>query len=245
MPRDAEKNSLMFDATVLVIEDDAAIRRAVKRVAVLDAARVIEAEYARDGIDLAAAVGPDLIILDLGLPDAEGLDVCREIRRWSAAPVIVLTARHGDRDKVRLLDAGADDYITKPFSAEELGARLRVQLRRAIARAYGAEAGTERIGHLSIDLPGRTVRRHDREPDELVKLTRTEWDLLVTLVANAGRTMTHAALREKVWDGASKDPRHDIRVHVANLRRKIERDSMTPELIITESGVGYRFERPQ
>ena len=104
MPRDAEKNSVMFDATVLVIEDDAAIRRAVKRVAVLDATRVIEAEYARDGIDLAAAIGPDLIILDLGLPDAEGLDVCREIRRWSAAPVIVLTARHGDRDKVRLLE---------------------------------------------------------------------------------------------------------------------------------------------
>ncbi len=234
----------MFDATVLVIEDEAPIRSAVKRVVLRDAKRVVEAEYARDGIALGASIGPDLVILDLGLPDADGMDVCREFRRWSAAPIIVLTARHSEREKVRLLDAGADDYITKPFNSEELGARLRVQLRRALTRGANTQAGIQRFAHLSVDLPGRTVRRDDREEDELVRLTRTEWDLLVTLIANAGRTMTHAALRERVWDEESKDPRHDIRVHIANLRRKIERDSMSPELIITESGVGYRFERP-
>jgi two-component system, OmpR family, KDP operon response regulator KdpE len=235
----------MFDATVLIIEDELQIRRAVKRVALLDVKHVIDAETARDGIALGASVGPDLVVLDLGLPDADGLEVCREFRRWSAAPIIVLTARHSDREKVRLLDAGADDYITKPFSAEEFGARLRVQLRRAMGRAYGAQPGVQMFGHISLDLPGRTIRRHDRQPDELVRLTRTEWDLLVTLIASAGRTLTHAFLRERVWEAVSKDPRHDIRVHIANLRRKLERDPMTPELIITESGVGYRFERPE
>lgn len=234
----------MLDATVLIIEDEIPIRRAIRRVARLDVARVLEAEYARDGIELAASAGPDLVVLDLGLPDADGLEVCRELRRWSAAPIIVLTARHSEREKVRLLDAGADDYITKPFSSEELGARLRVQLRRAVMRGQSSQPGVQQYGHLSVDLPGRTVRRSDREPDELVRLTRIEWGILVTLIANAGRTMTHAALTEKVWSDGSKDQRHEIRMHITNLRRKIERDAMTPELIITESGVGYRFERP-
>lgn len=232
----------MFRAKLLVIEDEPHIRRAVKRSALLDVTQVIEAETAREGLDLAASIGPDLIILDLGLPDGDGLDVCRELRRWSVAPIIVLTARDSHREKVRLLDAGADDYITKPFSAEELGARMRVQLRRAMSRAVGAEPGIQQFGHLSVDLPGRVVRRSDR--DEAVRLTRIEWDLLITLIANAGKTLTHAGLRERVWRAASKDPRHDIRVHIANLRRKIERDSMSPQMIITESGVGYRFERP-
>src|SRR5262249_52653596 len=143
--------------------------------ALLDATRVLEASTARDGLDLGAAAKPDLIVLDLGLPDLDGFEVCREIRRWSAAPIIVLTARHSDRDKVRLLDAGADDYITKPFSIEELGARIRVQLRRAMQRGYDSAPTTQVVGHLSIDVPGRTVRRNDRHPDELVRLTRTEW----------------------------------------------------------------------
>lgn len=234
----------MHDATVLIIEDEPHIRRLIRRTALLDASRVIEAESARQGIDLGISSEPDVIVLDLGLPDAEGHDVCREFRKWTSAPIIVLTARHADRDKVRLLDLGADDYITKPFSSEEFGARLRVQLRRALGRTSGSTVGVKECAHLTIDVAGYTLRRNDRTPNELVQLTRREWDLFVLLFHNAGRTMTHTALQGNSGTPATAGSTHDVRVHIANLRRKIERNPTQPELIITETGVGYRLECP-
>ena len=235
----------MFEATVLVVEDEPHLRRAIKRAALLSASRVLEAGTTRDAIDITAASAPDAVILELELPDGDGVDFIREVRQWSTVPIIVLTARDDQRDKVRLLDLGADDYVTKPFDSDELGARLRVQLRRAVQRAPAPEASNERIGHLSVDLPGRTVRRHDRKPNRLVKLTRTEFDLLAQLVAHAGRTLTHRFLAERASRHPTPAVPRDLRAHISNLRRKIERNPRRPELIKTESGVGYRLERPE
>lgn len=234
----------MFDATILIVEDEPHIRRAMRRAALGTARRVIEADTATGAIEEAAAQSPDVVVLDLALPDRHGIEVCRELRRWSPAPIIVVTANDSQREKVRLLDMGADDYMTKPFDPEEFAARLRVQLRRGAARAALVALPVERYGHLSIDVPGRTVRRHDREPDERIKLTKTEWAILMELVANAGRTLTHATLRDRIWSGPASGTPHDIRMHIVNLRRKIERDPAAPSVIITEPGVGYRFEQP-
>lgn len=233
----------MFDATVLLIDDERHVRRAVRRLALLNAAHVFEASTARDGLDLAAATAPDLVILDLQLPDGDGFELCRELRRWFVGPIMVVTARHADRDKVRALDGGADDFVAKPFNPDELAARMRVQLRRAAGRAALAPDTIQHIDHLHIDIPGRSLWRTDRDGDEMVRLTRTEWNLLDALIANADRTLTHASLHKLLWD-EPRGPHHHIRMHVANLRRKIERDPVAPRLIITESGIGYRFQRP-
>jgi two-component system, OmpR family, KDP operon response regulator KdpE len=234
----------MFDASVLIVEDEPQIRRAIKRATLLSANRVIEAGTAQDALAFAAASAPDAVILDLSLPDGDGVEVCRELRQWSAVPIIVLADGNDSRDKVRLLDLGADDYITKPFDSDELGARLRVQLRRALSLSPKQSLSAERIGHLTVDVPGRTVRRHDRRPDRLVKLTRTEFDILALLVSNAGRTLTHRFIGERMRRHATPGSPQDVRAHVFNLRRKIETDARKPKLIVTESGVGYRFERP-
>ena len=202
-----------------------------------DLGRVVEAATAREGIDLAASHRPALIVLDLGLPDAPGEGVCREIRLWSKAPILVLSARHADREKVALLDAGADDYVTKPFSTAELQARVRAHLRRAAADDLPGDRPLE-VGGLVIDVAARTLRR-DGQP---VHLTPTEWNLLRAFVRDAGRTLTHAQLFRAVWGALGGDPQAHLRVHVANLRRKIERDPVRPRLILTEPGVGYRFE---
>lgn len=223
-------------ATALVIEDEPQIVRAVARALGDAFDRVLSAVTAEDGIDQAASARPDLIVLDLGLPDRDGLAVCREIRGWSSVPIIVLSARHSDRDKVALLDAGADDYVTKPFSTAELQARVRVQLRRARAGLLGEGEPIE-VDGLTVDLAARTVVRGD----EAIHLTPTEWALLRTFVHSAGKTLTHTQLFGEVWPHSSGDPQQYLRAYVAMLRRKIERDSLRPALIFTEPGVGYRF----
>jgi two-component system KDP operon response regulator KdpE len=200
--------------------------------------RVLDAASGTEGIDLAAAERPDLIVLDLGLPDKQGADVCREIRAWSGAPILVLSARHSDHEKVALLDAGADDYVTKPFSPIELQARARALLRRA-ARERTDGADTRIVsGDLVIDVVARTVTVRGHE----VHLTPIEWELLRALATQAGRTLTHRQLFAQVWPGrAFGDAQQYLRVHVAHLRRKIEDDPVRPRYIVTEPGVGYRF----
>lgn len=222
--------------TVLVIDDEPQIRRAVRNGLAREVDTVLEAGTAREGIDLAATARPAVIILDLGLPDADGVRVCREIRSWSQVPILVLSARHGERDKVTLLDAGADDFMTKPFSTVELQARVRAMLRRV--RRMEGESGTTRIGQLEIDVPHRTVRREG----QYVHLTPTEWELLVAFVAQPDRTLTHQHLFNAVWPRSGGDAQQYLRVYVASLRRKLEVDAVRPRIIVTEPGVGYRFQ---
>ncbi|MBW7932173.1 MAG: response regulator [Gemmatimonadaceae bacterium] len=236
--------------SVLVIDDEPQIRRVVRNalkaeaLAVGDAAeapsvRALEAATGREGIDLAASELPALVILDLGLPDLTGIAVCREIRRWSQAPIIVLSARHEDTEKAALLDAGADDYMTKPFSSVELLARARAQLRRA--RQLGersAPAERVTIGDLTVDLALRRVERHGA----VVHLTPTEWALLRAFLEHPRKTLTHRQLFAAVWGNSEGDAQQYLRVYVGHLRRKIERDPMRPQYLQTEPGVGYRFE---
>jgi two-component system KDP operon response regulator KdpE len=223
--------------TLLVIDDEPQIRRVVRNAFKDNAARILEAATGAEGIDLAAAEHPDLVILDLGLPDVIGVDVCREIRKWSAAPILVLSARHSDEEKVALLDAGADDYVTKPFSTLELQARARALLRRAAGAARSSDSRIE-IGDLVLDMSARSLTR----AGETVHLTPIEWDLLRVLMTNAGRTLTHQHLFTQVWSGRKfGDAQQYLRVYVAHLRRKIEADTLRPRYILTEPGVGYRF----
>jgi len=223
---------------VLVVDDEPQIRRVVRNVLAADDLRVLEAATGQEAIDLAAAQRPALIVLDLGLPDTTGIDVCREIRGWSSVPIIVLSARHSDQEKVALLDAGADDYMTKPFSPGELHARVRAQLRRSrLAPAAGATQILT-IGDLVID----PVRPSLKKSDVAVHLTKTEWELLRALLKHAGRTVTHQQLFRTVWGNSSGDMQQYLRVHIRSLRRKIEGDPVRPRLIVTEPGVGYRFE---
>ena len=230
----------MCARALLVIEDDAPIRRALRNALAQTADRLLEAPTGREGIDLAATERPDLIVLDLGLPDIRGVDVCREIRSWSRAPIVVLSARHSDEEKVQLLNAGADDYVTKPFSTVEFVARVRAQLRRAALPA-DEEVGTvvEAYG-LTIDLPRRRVTRGRNA----IRLTPIEWEILRTLVSNAGRTLTHQQIFAAVWGGGAGNPQQYLRVHITNLRRKIETNAARPEFVVTEPGVGYRAELP-
>ena len=225
--------------TVLVIDDEPHIRRAVRNALAGEAGKVVEAATGADGIDLAAAERPGLIVLDLGLPDVDGVDVCKEIRKWSSAPIVVLSARHSDQEKVALLDAGADDYLTKPFSTIELQARVRAQLRRARATPLATTDGPITIDGLTIDFAKPALTRDG----SVIHLTRTEWDLLRVLVKQAGRTLTHRQLFTEVWGSAHEgDAQQNLRVHIRSLRRKLERDPVRPARIITEPGVGYRFE---
>jgi len=231
----------MAGQTALVIDDESQIRRAVSHALADDFAKVVEAANGVDGLDLAIHEKPALIVLDLGLPDVTGLWVCAEIRKSSDAIILVLSARHADQEKATLLDAGADDYVTKPFSTLELKARVRALLRRASSPR--ATAGTIiRHGELSMDLEARTLLRDGA----LVHLTPTEWELVRVLMTNAGKTMTHRQLFAAVWPGRQYgDAQQYLRVHVANVRRKIESNALDPRYIFTEPGVGYRFAAPQ
>jgi two-component system KDP operon response regulator KdpE len=224
---------------ILVIDDEMQIRRALSAALAPHCHTVAEAATGAEGIARAAATSPDLIVLDLGLPDTTGVAVCREIRRWSSAPILVLSARHAEQEKVDLFSAGADDYVTKPFGLAELVARVQAQLRRARASAAGATTSFVCDG-LSIDLERREARRDG----VAIRLTRTEWQLLKTFVAHAGRTLTHQQLFDAVWAKAFGNPQQYLRVHLTNLRRKIEREPAAPRLLITEPGVGYRFVFP-
>jgi two-component system, OmpR family, KDP operon response regulator KdpE len=230
----------MSGEVVLVIDDEPQIRRAVRNAVEGDVGRVIEAATGREGIDIAAAERPDLIVLDLGLPDVAGAHVCREVRKWTGVPILILSARHSDHEKVLLLDAGADDYVTKPFSTAELRARVRALLRRSQMPGPTDDALLNADG-LDIDVARRTVARAGQS----IHLTPTEWDLLRAFVMHAGRTLTHQQLFHAVWNRSDGDPQQYLRVHIANLRRKVERDPLRPTLIVTEPGVGYRFDAPQ
>jgi two-component system KDP operon response regulator KdpE len=223
--------------TLLVIDDEPQIRKVVRNILSGDETRVLEAATARQGLDLAAAERPDLIVLDLGLPDMDGSRVCRELRAWTEAPLLVLSARHSDEEKAALLDAGADDYVTKPFSTREFEARVRSLLRRA-SLSTGERPVRIASGALVLDLVARALTVRGRE----VHLTPIEWELLRALATQAGRTLTHRQLFAQVWPGrAFGDAQQYLRVHVAHLRRKIEDDPVRPRYIVTEPGVGYRF----
>lgn len=240
--------------TALVVDDEPQIRRLVRNALQADSAfvgvglpdgekapelRVVEAATGQEGIDRAAGEDPALVILDLGLPDMDGMVVCREIRRWSSATIIVLSARHTDTEKAALLDAGADDYLTKPFSSVELMARVRAQFRRARSPAKPAHAGgVLTFGEIKVDSQRRRVERRGAP----VHLTPTEWSLLRAFLAHPGQTLTHRHLFQEVWGNASGDAQQYLRVYVGHLRRKIEDDPMRPHHIHTEPGVGYRFE---
>ena len=225
---------------ILVIDDEMQIRRALSEALAPLCDVVVEAATGAAGIAHAAAASPDLIILDLGLPDMTGVSVCLEIRRWSTVPIVVLSARHAEQEKVELFSAGADDYVTKPFGLAELVARVQAQLRRARVAMHSSTTPFLYDG-LSIDIAHREVRRDGT----LIRLTRTEWQLLQTFVTHAGRTLTHQQIFDLVWAKSFGNPQQYLRVHLTNLRRKIEREPAAPRLIITEPGVGYRFVVPQ
>jgi len=223
---------------VLVIDDEAKIRAVVCSALAGEGVTCTQAADAAQGLALAAAERPDLIVLDLGLPDQDGIDVCREIRRWSQAPIVVLSARHSEQEKEALLDAGADDYVTKPFGVIEFRARVRAQLRRARMTQQQAPEAPLRLGALTVDVARRTLVR-DGQP---VHLTPTEWQLLLALLRRPGRTVTHRQLFREVWNDSYGDMQQYLRVYVAHLRKKIESDPYAPRHLITEPGVGYRLE---
>jgi two-component system KDP operon response regulator KdpE len=226
----------MGSGTILIVDDEPQIRRVVRH-AVEAFGTTLEAATGREGLDLAAARRPDLVVLDLGLPDMAGASVCAEIRRWSSVPVVVLSARHSDHEKIALFEAGADDYVTKPFSPEEFQARVRAHLRRARLPPGAGDGGPVEVEGLTIDLARKWIGREGQD----VRLTPTEWDLLRALMAHPGKALTHAELFRTVWGRSDGDAQANLRVHVANLRRKLERDAVRPRLIVTEPGIGYRF----
>ena len=227
----------MAPTTILVIDDEPKIRTVVCD-ALADVGRCLVAGSGREGLAMAADERPDLVVLDLGLPDIDGLDVCRRLREWSSAPIVVLSARHSEEEKVALLDAGADDYVTKPFGTVEFRARVRAQLRRASMPHVAESDEPMQIGDLTIDAARRQVMRDGAT----VHLTPTEWSLLSALVKHAGKTLTHRQLFTAVWGNSHGDAQQYLRVYVTHLRKKIEVDPYLPRHIVTEPGVGYRFE---
>ncbi|WP_243844002.1 two-component system response regulator KdpE [Paraburkholderia caballeronis] len=220
---------------VVVIEDDRHIRRFVRTSLEGEAMRVVEAETGQRGLAMAAGTRPDLVIVDLGLPDVDGLDVIRQLREWSSMPVIVLSARSLEQQKVAALDAGADDYLTKPFGVGELVARIRAQLRRH--NRTEAESPRVSFGDVTIDMNLRLVQRGG----DTVHLTPIEYRLLVALARHAGRVLTHRQLLQEVWGPSRVDSSHYLRIYMGHLRQKLERDPTQPEHILTETAVGYRL----
>jgi two-component system KDP operon response regulator KdpE len=225
--------------TVVLIEDDNHIRRFVHASVASQEIRVLDAELGRRGLALAASARPDLVIVDLGLPDMDGVDVIRQLRDWSSVPVIVLSARTREDEKVAALDAGADDYLTKPFGVAELMARIRAHLRRHNRNAAAGVSETAKVcfGDVTIDLEVRTVEREGKA----VHLTPIEYRLLVALIRHAGRVLTHRHLLQEVWGPSRTDSAHYLRIYMGHLRQKLERDPAQPEHIVTETGVGYRL----
>jgi two-component system KDP operon response regulator KdpE len=219
---------------VIVVDDEAQIRRFLRISLEAKSYTVHEAGTGKEGIFLATKVRPDLIILDLGLPDINGIDVVKRLREWTKTPIIILSVRDADSDKVAALDAGADDYLTKPFSTEELLARLRVALRHAQPEPDQPIFTT---GDLQIDLTRRLVTVRG----EPVKLTPTEYALLRLMVQHAGRVLTHRQILKEVWGPAYIDESHYLRVYFSQLRQKLEENPALPKYILTEPGVGYRL----
>jgi two-component system KDP operon response regulator KdpE len=220
---------------VLVVDDELQIRRFLRISLEANGYTVTEVKNGQEAINASALLKPDLVILDLGLPDLDGLEVLKRIREWSQVPVIVLSVRDADRDKIALLDAGADDYLTKPFSVEELLARMRT------AQRHARHVDTPVIfacGAIQVDLVNRRVTRNG----ELVKLTPTEYALLRLLVQNVGRVLTHKQILKEVWGVEYVNETHYLRVYFAQLRQKLEDDPALPKIIHTEPGVGYRLD---
>lgn len=219
---------------ILVVDDERPIRRFLN-ASLGNRYSILEAENGNDAIKMAAMNHPEVIILDLGLPDMDGTDVTRRLREWTDVPIIVISVRDTEEDKVAALDAGADDYLTKPFGTSELLARIRVLLRRATKPEEASP--TYQSDDLWIDFTKRDVRVNDNP----VTLTPTEYNILRTLVNHAGKVLTHQQLIKEVWSGNYEVNAHLLRVNVSNLRRKIENNPLQPRHIITEPGVGYRF----
>ena len=236
-------NAAPYSPLVIVIDDEIAIRRFLRAALTDEGYRVSEAETAREGLRLLLQESPAAVLLDLGLPDREGRELITEVRGWSSVPIIVLSARDQEREKVAALDAGADDYLTKPFHVGELLARLRAALRRTGTMTGGTEAQQQFsyfAGRFRIDLSASRVFRADHE----IRLTKLEYDLLAAMVRNSGKVLTHQYLLKEVWGPLNVQETHYLRVFVATLRKKIESDSARPKLIVTEQGVGYRFADP-
>ena len=220
---------------VVFVEDEHAIRRFLRTALEADGLRVYEAETLQRGLLEAATRKPDLIILDLGLPDGDGIDFIRDLRQWSAIPVIVLSARSEESDKIAALDAGADDYLSKPFGIGELQARLRVALRR-----HASGASPEPVVHFSnvkVDIAARLVHRGDEE----IHLTPIEFRLLAVLLNNAGKVLTQRQLLNQVWGPNAVEHSHYLRIYMGHLRQKLELDPARPRHFLTETGIGYRF----
>lgn len=224
-------------AKILVIEDEAPIRKFLRISLESSGYQVVEASSGEQGLRDAATTTPDAVILDLGLPDLDGLELLGRLREWSKVPVIVLSARGREADKVAALDRGADDYLTKPFSVGELSARIRVALRHTASAGIVAHEPVFVVGELSVDLVKRQVHLGEHE----LRLTPTEYRLLTTLVRHAGRVVTHRQLLKEVWGPDSVEENQYLRVYLGQLRRKIEHDPARPRYLMTEPGVGYRL----
>jgi two-component system KDP operon response regulator KdpE len=222
---------------LLVVEDEPQMRRFLRASLVSHGYRLLEAERSSEALQLLTSHHPELLLLDLGLPDGDGIDLTRQIRGWSRVPILVLSARGQEGDKVAALDAGADDYITKPFGVNELLARIRVALRHAQLVAAGSSAEELTFGEVRIDL----VRREVVRSGELLHLTPIEYKLLVLLARHAGKVLTHRQILSEVWGPSYAAHQHYLRVHMAELRKKVEEDPARPKLLMTELGVGYRL----
>lgn len=225
--------------TVLVIEDEGEIRRYLRATLSAQDYEVLEAATAREGMQRLTLDRPDVVVLDLGLPDKDGQTVIRELREWSQVPIVVLSAREQEADKITALEAGADDYLTKPFAAGELLARLKVALRHSSQRA-GPAAVKEVFerGDLKVDFSARRIWLGDED----VHLTPTEYKLLTTFIQHAGKVLTHRQLLEAVWGRHTTNQNHYLRIHTQHLREKLKDDPLKPSFIITEPGIGYRFD---
>ena len=219
---------------ILVIDDEVQIRRLLRLTLEAAGCAVREAENGRLGLDAIVQRAPDAVVLDMGLPDLSGLDVLRQLREWSRVPVLVLTVLSAESDKVAALDAGADDYLTKPFGAAEIAARLRAILRRAPSET---EMAAVIFGDVMLDFTSRRVRKHGVD----VKLTPKEYALLRLLVLHRGKVLTHQQILRELWGPKSEENTHYLRVHMTHLRQKLEADPHRPRHLKTESGIGYRF----
>ena len=226
----------MAEPVIVLIEDEPQIRRFLRATLVSQGYRLFEAATGADGLVEAATRQADVVIVDLGLPDMDGLEVIRRLREWAIVPIIVLSARGQERDKVTALDAGADDYVSKPFSAGELLARIRVALRHA-AGAVREDEARFAVGDLQVDLARRRVFATGKE----VHLTPIEYKLLTTLIRHAGKVLTHRQLLKEVWGPSHSEEAHYLRVYMAQLRRKLEANPARPRYLLTEPGVGYRL----
>ena len=223
----------MSAPVALLVEDEPQIRRFVRTALEAEGWIVQETETMRQGLIDAGTRKPDLLILDLGLPDGNGVTLIRELRGWSSLPVIVLSARMGESDKIEALDAGADDYLTKPFGVGELLARARAALRRR----HHPPGGVFRFGDVEVDTEGRSVKRKGQD----VHLTPVEFRLLSVLIANAGKVLTHRHILREVWGPAGVEHHHYVRVYMGHLRQKLEDDAAQPRYLLTETAVGYRL----